>query len=350
MLLLTNFYKYLPGSRKKLCRFMRKILYILLIIYSIPNLGYGQQAPIFSQYVLNEFVINPSLAGIDGMTSLSFNGRKQWLGYQYSPETYSVSLSTRILKSPTPLINKNKPGAGNFKKGTSGRVGLGTFLMKDRNGATNRTTLSLTYAYHISMYNSQLSFGLSFLANQFRIDEELAAFASPDDPLAGFIGASTYSPDAAVGADFSTPSYHVGFSVYNLFQSPVKFGDASANYKQLQQIRQYYFLGIYKGKIRSISEWSYEAGMIARGNEKLQGTAEISFRAIYIGEYWFGISYRSTKDIIALMGFKYNRFYIGYSFDYGFNELSQLSYGSHEIAVALKLGDSTRRYRFWERY
>ena len=44
------------------------------------------------------------------------------------------------------------------------------------------------------------------------------------------------------------------------------------------------------------------------------------------------------------------RFYAGYSFDYGFNQLSYRSYGSHEIVMDCKLGDSVRRYRWLERY
>jgi hypothetical protein len=50
------------------------------------------------------------------------------------------------------------------------------------------------------------------------------------------------------------------------------------------------------------------------------------------------------------LGLRFDKLYFGYSFDYGFNEISLRTYGSHEIILAIKLGDSTRRYRWYERY
>jgi type IX secretion system PorP/SprF family membrane protein len=329
---------------------MRNSFLILLLFSAFCSIGIAQQTPIYSQYVLSEFIINPALAGIDGMTSINFTGRKQWLGWEYAPNTYSASVSTRILKSVNPFISKKKTGAGGLRKGSSGRVGLGASVIKDQNGAINKTSLNLTYAYHIPMYNSSLSFGLTLQSNQFSIDAEKAKLGTPGDPVDGLIGTSTYSPDAAIGVNFSTQKYHAGISMFNLFQSPVKFGEASVNYKELKQVRHYYLLATYHNKISSMPKWEYEPAIVARGTEQLQGSAEISIRFIYEKQYWFGMSFRTSADIVALMGVKLNRFYFGYSFDYGFNEISHLSYGSHEILLAIKLGDDTRRYRWWERY
>ena len=330
---------------------MRYLALIFIFFFSVFYcVGMAQQTPIYSQYVLNEFIINPAVAGTDGMTSISFTGRKQWLGWEYAPETYTASIATRILKSRSPFIGKKKSGAHSIRKGASGRIGLGASIIKDRNGAINKTSFNLTYAYHIPLYSSQLSFGITLLSNQFSIDADFAQLGDPDDPISSLIGSSTYSPDAAFGIDYSHSSFHAGISIFNLFQSPVKFGETSVNYRELKQLRHYYFLGTYRNTLRSSTKWEYEPAIIARGTENLQGIAEASIRFIYEQEYWFGMSFRTSGDIIALMGLKLNRFYFGYSFDYGFSEISRLTYGSHEVIMAIKLGDSTRRYRFWERY
>jgi type IX secretion system PorP/SprF family membrane protein len=329
---------------------MRNRILISVIFCFCLHYAKAQQTPIYSQYVLNEFIINPSVAGSDGMTSINLTGRKQWLGWEFAPETYSASVSARILKWRSPMVNRKKPGTSSIKKGPSGRVGLGASVIKDRNGAVNKTSLNLSYAYHISMHNSQLSFGLSLLMNQFHIDKELAQVGDPSDPVNALIGSSTYSPDAAFGIDYSRPKYHVGISAFNLFQSPVKFGAQSVRYRELQQLRHYYLLATYKNTFISSPKWEYEPAIVARGNEKLQGSAELSVRFIYDRQYWFGLSYRTSNEFIILMGLKLNKFYFGYSFDYGFNDISQFTYGSHEIVMAIKLGDNTRRYRWWERY
>lgn len=327
---------------------------IILVLFCVNS--HAQQSPIFSQYILNEFIINPSVAGIDGMTTFNFSGRKQWVGWENAPSTYATSASTRLLKTDN-TINSRLYGPNKYKKGATGRVGLGASLLNDKNGAVGRIGLNLTYSYHIFIHNSQLSFGLSFLAQQFKIDRELAQFAKPNngsdisnDPLEGLLGKSAYIPDAAFGMNYSTRRYSAGFAVFQLFQSPVKFGDIEVNYKQLKQVRQYNFMGSYINTFPGNPDWEYEPSFIVRSTENLQASADISTRIIYLRDYWAGLSFRTSGDFIILMGVKYDRVYIGYSFDYGFNEISRLSYGSHEVMLAVKLGDSARRYRYWERY
>lgn len=312
----------------------------------------AQQSPVYSQYILNEFIINPSVAGIDGMTSINLTARKQWFGWEYGPETYSACVSTRLLRTSSSVIKGS--GGNKLKKGASGRVGLGAALINDKNGAVARTSLNLTYAYHIFLQESQFSLGFSFLTQQFKIDNDLAKFReNPDgttDPLQGLIGKSTYIPDAAFGVNYSSAKYNVGLSIFQLFQSPVKFGDIKVDYKQLRQVRDYHFTGSYTNIFKSNREWQYEPSFVLRATETLQASADLSIRFIYQRQYWAGLAFRTSGDFILLTGVKLNRIYFGYSFDYGFNELSRLSYGSHEIMFALKLGDSTRRYKYWERY
>jgi len=305
---------------------------------------FSQQIPIYSQYILSEYLINPAVAGIDGMTTINLSGRKQWIGLQNTPETYSASVSTRLLKS-TFSIKKNK-----YRKGSKGRVGLGAAFVSDKNGAINRTNLKFTYAYHIFVYNNQLSFGLEAYATQFKIDKDLIEFRDPDHPdIEGLLGKSAFVPDAGAGISYTTRKAGIGLSVTNLLQSPIKFGDINISSKELRHIRNYTIYGIYRMVLNN-NNWGFEPSFILRGNEDLRFVADVTARFIYDHEYWAGLSYRTSGELILLLGIKVNKLYIGYSFDYGFNQLSRLSYGSHEIMLAIKLGNSLRRYRWLERY
>lgn len=330
---------------------MRKLLFIFSILIVNCAIGFSQQS-IYSQYVMNEFILNPAVAGIDGMTTINFTARKQWAGWENSPTIFSSSVSTRLLKTNNAVQNRFY-GPNKFKRGSSGRVGIGASLLNDKNGAVSRTGINLSYAYHIFIDNSQLSFGMSFLMQQFKIDGELARFADDNstvDPSEILLNKSTYIPDAAFGMNFTSKHFNVGFSAFQLFQSPVKFGNVEAISNDFKQVRYYLFNGLYHNIMRDSPEWEYETSVLIRTTENFQPNADFSMRFIYKKEYWAGLSFRTSKDFIILMGLKLNRFYFGYSFDYGFNEISRFTYGSHEILLALKLGDSTRRYRYWERY
>jgi type IX secretion system PorP/SprF family membrane protein len=322
---------------------MLKRLLLTTFLFTGLQIIKSQQSPVFSQYVLNEFLINPAVAGIDGMTTINLSGRKQWIGFQHTPETYSASINTRLLKTPLAVIK------GKVKKGSEGHVGLGASFINDQNGAIHRTTFQLTYAYHLFINNSQVSFGLSGMTTQFRIDEDLATLKTPD-PMEGIIGKSAYIPDAAFGFNWSTLKTDIGFSVSQILQSPVKFGDLSVKPEDLQHFRQYCLYGYYRNNLMKNSHWEFEPSVLIRTSEDLQFSSDISTRFIYDKQYWTGLSFRTSGEFIMLLGIKLNRLYFGYSFDYGFNKISKLSYGSHEVSIALKIGDSSRRYRWIQRY
>jgi len=51
-----------------------------------------------------------------------------------------------------------------------------------------------------------------------------------------------------------------------------------------------------------------------------------------------------------MVGFRFERFHMGYAYDYSLNNMSHQNFGSHELMVNLRFGDSERRYRWLERY
>ena len=74
--------------------------------------------------------------------------------------------------------------------------------------------------------------------------------------------------------------------------------------------------------------------------------ADITARAYYKDDYWAGLSYRTGDAVILLLGLKYDRFYFAYAYDFTLTDIRSQSYGSHEITLAVKFGESARRYRW----
>jgi hypothetical protein len=42
--------------------------------------------------------------------------------------------------------------------------------------------------------------------------------------------------------------------------------------------------------------------------------------------------------------------YIGYAFDFTLQEIQRVTYGTHELTVAIRFGDRARKYRWLDRY
>ena len=103
----------------------------ILIVFLICTISYGQQLPIYSQYLYNKYLLNPAVAGSDGYTSVSLTAREQWVGYSGAPRTFSVSWQTRMLKKSYILKQTNSRHQV-YRPKTDGKVGLGGYIFSER--------------------------------------------------------------------------------------------------------------------------------------------------------------------------------------------------------------------------
>ena len=307
--------------------------------------GLSQQVPLYSQYMLNGFLLNPAVAGSEGYTAVNLTAREQWIGLQNGPGTYALSFQTRILKKS--YISRGSSIKRRRRQGSrGGNVGVGGYIFNDRNGAVERTGLKGTYAYHINLAQSQLSFGLSIVAYQFRLDEDLIHLADPGDALWLNAHKSVFIPDADAGVYYTARNYWVGFSVDQLFESVLKIGDSG--YDRYVMERNYYLLGGYDFELNRDITLSPSSLIKFAENGKLQ--ADISGKLYYQQSYWGGLTYRTGHAIIVMAGVSIDKLIFGYAFDIGLNSIMKHSYGTHEFTFIAKFGENARRYRWLNRF
>jgi type IX secretion system PorP/SprF family membrane protein len=328
---------------------MSKKILSIYIVFQLSLLRIaGQETPMYSQYMMNAFLFNPAIAGSEGYTSFNLTSRLQWLGIKDAPRTYSISFQTRLLRRNYILKRNSVKQKTDIQPTRSGRVGLGGAILTDHTGAFSRTGVQFTYAYHIFMSNSQLSLGLTGNIYQFKYDLNAAQFADPGS-VAGIIpqlNKAYYVPDANFGAYYLTEKYYAGFSIENILQSSIRLGNTLLTDSRL--LRTYYLTGAYR--IKYAHDFDFEPSFIGKFNERIVFQGDFGCKLYYKDNYWFGLSVRTNKDIIAMLGLKYNRLYIGYAFDYGISNFTTYTTGSHELMLALKFGDNVRRYKWIIRY
>src|SRR5512137_2244083 len=122
---------------KKYMRSGKNIFLVIALSLSC-NVSFAQQVPMYSQYIMNGFLVNPSIAGRDGYTTVNLTVREQWVGMQDAPSTYAASFQTRLLRNS--YISKSTAVKKKLVKPTKGsRVGLGGYLFSDYNGIMRRT-------------------------------------------------------------------------------------------------------------------------------------------------------------------------------------------------------------------
>jgi type IX secretion system PorP/SprF family membrane protein len=331
-------------------RYLRSILPAIILSF-IFGAATAQQVPMYSQYIMNGFLINPSFAGRDGYTTVNLTVREQWVGMTGAPSTYAASFQTRILKNS--FISKSTAVRKKIVKPTrGGKVGLGGYIFNDNNGIMHRTGLQLAYAYHIAMGRTEgipndLSFGLAMTAYQFAVNTNGLIYDQAD-PLLNSYDRSVFIPDFNFGASFTTSRYYVGFAMSNLLRGSILIADTSGTKRS--ELGNYFLTGGVKLPLSS--DWTLEPSALLKASDMFFKSfqMDLTARIYYKEDYWAGISWRTNDAIIMMMGLKYDRFYFAYAFDFTLTDIRRESYGSHELTVAVKFGESARRYRWLNAY
>jgi type IX secretion system PorP/SprF family membrane protein len=176
----------------------------------------AQQDPQFSQYMFNNLYLSPAYSGMDGVTRLSAFHRSQWLGYQSSfgdggaPVTQMVSFNTPIYKI---------------------KSGFGAYLINDNLGPQNNLEVQTSYAYHLGIKESKLSFGVRVGLYSQTLDYDKYRAIQPEDPiLVGKSGKeSQVRPDMSFGMFYRSEKYYVGAGFNHLLKSEFDFGKTQRN-------------------------------------------------------------------------------------------------------------------------
>lgn len=269
----------------------------------------AQQQPMYSQYMLNDFLLNPAIAGTTNFSPIALTTRQQWMGIEDAPSTTAISGHTFL--------------------GRNNEMGAGGFIYSDAFGPISRTGIMGTYSYKVKLQNeTRLSFGLSLSAFQFKLNE--SDFNIIDEGDLAFTGATETKlvPDANFGMYLYNPKYYVGYTSAQLFQFQIKIAGASDMSKI---VRHHYLLAGYKFTINE--ELELEPSLMLKSTEKTKPQFDFNAKLIYKENYWLGFSYRTEDAIIAVIGLKLDKYYLGYAFDYTTSTLSNCTYGSHEILI-----------------
>src|SRR5437868_12722466 len=133
---------------------MKKIHCIFFIFLALHVAG--QQKPHYTQYILNQYIINPALSGIENYIDIKASHRLQWVGLLDAPVTTYITIHGPIGKSDLKTTatsfqvpGENPRGKKYWEEYTASRPhhGWGVQVINDRTGPLNNFSAFGTYAY-----------------------------------------------------------------------------------------------------------------------------------------------------------------------------------------------------------
>lgn len=329
---------------------MKKTL--LVISLGIAGALFSQQIPQYSQYLKNQFMLNPGAAGTYDFTDITLSGRWQWVGFgdNNEPRTAYASVSTLLGNRVKPKYNPAFRTSGIIPapKVNTGKLkhAVGGQMLIDQYGAFRRINIAGTYAIHLPVsekYN--LSFGTrlglsnhTFLADRavvLNTVDPLQAYAGGDAQYDAFVNnqGSKFIMDLGAGLYLYSENVFFGLSTDHLSKDLVEFGSGTANFNT-----QMHFNMMGGVKIPVNENFTLTPAVLVKNMRPAPFSVEGTLMAEYKEWMWFGLSYRNKDAIVGMFGMNISeQWKFGYSYDFSVSEMGKVSSGGHELVLGIML-------------
>ena len=292
---------------------MKKFL-TLSVVFLCSAGAFAQQSLFYNHYFINPSLYNPSYIAPEGYSTLYLNYRKQWIGIEGAPTTYTLNLHL-------PLNHK---------------AGLAVTAFQDEAGLLTTTSGMVGFSYSVYFGKrvtdlNRLTFGLAAGVTNSRIKSD--ENTDPNDPV---LGNNTSALDGQVGINYQYNRLKIGFAIPRIFD-PYTTSEKSFNTGGIEQI---------DNTISSISytipiggRFAFEPWFTYRTYHNL----DAQFEALGVFKVdkllWIGGSYRQDYGAAAFLGLSIkDKLKVGYAYEFATDQSDKLGNGSHEAQIVFRIG------------
>ena len=286
---------------------LRKISLISLVLTALNSpLATAQLGPMSSQYLTNQFMINPAYAGVNNVLIGMASTKGQWVGIDGAPWTHTFSLNSSI----------------------TDRFGVGAMLISDNYGINNNLETVAAASYKIRWEESTLSFGLQAGLQQHRIDYSKLNLEYADDPNVDFDATSFQEANVGVGVYYQTQRFYAGLSLPHIRN--IKSSNGT-------EFRRHYYLSTGY-MIDYLDFLKLKPSLLLNIIEGGPVSLDLNAQLIIKDQVSLGIM---LKDLDAI-GFNINYveggyMRVGYAYELAFGPLATASYGIHELMFSVDI-------------
>ena len=298
---------------------MMKKLTILILVACLGYAAIAQQIPQYSQYMVNDYILNPAITGMHDYFEVKSNNRIQWVGINDAPRTFLLSVH------------------GPFSKYN---MGLGGAIFSDVTGPTSRTGAYLSYAYHLKLSSSlKLGLGLSVGLLQYRIDDSKITWYTDGDPAATN-NRTIYTADATFGFNLYHDNFNVGFSAPQIIGNPLKFQENDSD-PQSALARHFMIMGAYTFHL---GDFDIQPSVLLKYVSPTPLQIDGGLKFTYRDMVWLGATYRHDDAVSAMVGYTHKSFLMfAYSYDVAMSNLKNYSSGTHEVMIGVRFKPINRK-------
>ncbi|GGH02080.1 MULTISPECIES: PorP/SprF family type IX secretion system membrane protein [Pedobacter] len=325
---------------------MKKLITIFALFATV-NV-FAQQKPQYTQYIFNQYLLNPALSGIENYLDFKAGYRKQWSGITDAPQTSFASAhwalgdnqlwSNALTSFPEQTGNPMDRNYMQNYMSSPSHHGMGLTAVLDKTGPIKRLDANVTYAYHLQLSNNfNLSAGIAAGISSISLDVNALTFDTPIDPVMNRALINQVKPDLSLGLWLYGARMFAGISVQQILPQKLSFtGDNS--YNMGKEVPHYFATGGYKFFVDD--EISAIPSVMIKYVSPTPVSFDLNMKLAFKDKIWLGGSYRKDDSFAAMAGFNIGKMVnLTYSYDFTTSQLNQVSNGSHEIVLGLLLNN-----------
>ena len=335
---------------------MKKILTIGVFSFMMLA-GKAQQKPHYTQYILNQYILNPAISGIENYTDVKISARDQWVGLAGAPKTSYLTIHAPIGKkdyrtsaTSYEIPGENPRGKYYWENYTAAEPhhGIGLSIINDKTGSYNRFTSTVSYAYHIGLSpTTNLSAGFAAGISKVSIDRTMHDFTGSGDPIDPATGSAISGelfkirPDLSAGLYLYSRDYFIGLAAQQIIPQKLQFVDDAA-FETTGKLVPHIFLSAGYRFLLTEDINAIPSIMVKyiSNSSKNDFQPEVNVKLQYRDLLWVGGSFRYQDGYAAMVGLNVsNTFNIGYSYDFTTTNLNSVSRGTHELMIGFLLGN-----------
>lgn len=310
----------------------------------------AQQRPHYTQYVLNNYVLNPGLSGIENYADLKLSARDQWVGINGAPQTFYLTVHAPLGKkdyktSATSfhVPGENPRGQAYWENYTASEAhhGVGLSIISDKTGNFTRTTVAASYAYHLGLNpTTNIALGVAPGISRVARDGSKTDFGggvSVDPAQANSDVISRLRPDLSAGIWLYAADYFVGLSAQQIIPQKISFVDDAA-YNQGRLVPHLFLTAGYRFLLND--DINALPSVLVKYVQPNDPQVDVNLKLQFRDLLWMGGSVRLREGYQGMIGLNVaNTFNVGYAYDFTQTKLNTTSRGTHEIIVGFLIGN-----------
>lgn len=331
--------------------YVNKLCATLLAACMVGSGIHAQQKPHYTQYILNQYIVNPAITGIENYVDIKASHRHQWTGLQDAPVTSYFTIHGAIGKEDqrTTATSFSLPGEnprGNSYWDTYNAPephhGIGLQVINDITGPLSNFSAYGTYAYHIGLTpRTSLSAGIGAGVNRISLDASKLDFGdfTVDPVISGSGVLNKWNFDMMAGLYLYSADYFIGLSAQQIVPSKIDFSDGQV--KPAEEGRKVSHLFASAGyRFLLGSDFNLIPSVMVKYVSPLPFQYEGNMKLQYRDLAWIGASYRYKDGFAGMAGLNIsNTFNLGYAYDYTTSALNNYSKGTHEVILGFIIGN-----------